>query len=1057
MSHATAVAIALCVLLAGVCLAQDDATLGHWPFDGSLQDASGAGLHAVGEAPRYARGVRGQALDPDWTPVEVPSTVAVELSAGLTIECWVYWDELPRGYEQIIIKDMEYQLRVDSPAEGGQISFFVHLDGGWEPRVRGPVPEPGRWHHLIASWSGTEISLEADGQRVRRERRGVPAPTDNPVRIGHMSGRLDDLTLSNPIRHRLMLLHELIEATPPAERTPQAQFTGPDGWAGWQAVLGGEARVRDAALHATLPDPVAAIVSPVLDVDVRHLHWLSVDVEAPEARLATVSFITDAGEGSVAFPVWGGGRTSYLNLAGAPQWSGRLRLLALSFPEREGQEAVLSGLQVSREPAGRPYLYARSFAPGRAALRAGREETILATVRNLGRAATNVLATLDAPAGVAILQDAAQAMPDMGHDATEMVSWRVRAERPVTGEFALRISADDCGPAEARLAAAFTPPVNLPPADYVPPPRPVETEYLTLMHYCPLWKEGTHYGWGRIEPWPDRRPAIGWYDEGTPEVADWHIKYAREHGIDGFIYCWYRANFNPEIEQHIGHALQDGMLNARYLDQFKFVIMWENGCAKGVESREDMMENLLPFWIENYFKHPSYVVIDNKPLLYVWRPERVAPELGGSEATREVFEEMREALRREGFDGLYIVGCVETPNRHMLERMALEGWDASGSYAVWSTSPLPPGRDVEGITTHDYETRTMGQRDVWEGKKEIGALPDIITVMMGWDPRPWHGRRTSSYIADPDPEVFRAACRAARDMLEATPGNGLDKRIVVFDNWNEFGEGHYIEPTSGFGFTFLDAIKEVFAPDAGPCLDITPEDVGLAPPEHVYLARREMLGGLDIRQRTVEDNLVAWWRFEDDDDHIARDSSACEFHGFKDRFVAAEGIRGRGFGCTGGSVAVGANRLFWPLDGITVELWFNAEAEEQSDRWMVNTVGAADTGWRLGFGGGKVVWQIPKTAWSHNLTAPEPAPLGVWTHVAATYDNETMRLYIDGEQVGSLVRGGPIHPSDAALHIGSYSASHPRAYFEGVLDEVRVWDRALSAQEVGERFGEGGR
>ncbi len=63
---------------------------------------------------------------------------------------------------------------------------------------------------------------------------------------------------------------------------------------------------------------------------------------------------------------------------------------------------------------------------------------------------------------------------------------------------------------------------NLPTMNYVPKPQPAKTDYINLMHYCALWKEGTHYGWQKIEPWPNNRPAIGWYDEGTPEVADWH-------------------------------------------------------------------------------------------------------------------------------------------------------------------------------------------------------------------------------------------------------------------------------------------------------------------------------------------------------------------------------------------------------------------------------------------------------------------------------------------------------------------------------------------------------
>jgi len=383
--------------------------------------------------------------------------------------------------------------------------------------------------------------------------------------------------------------------------------------------------------------------------------------------------------------------------------------------------------------------------------------------------------------------------------------------------------------------------------------------------------------------------------------------------------------------------------------------------------------------------------------------------------------------------------------------MGREGWDASTAYGLWGQSTKPPGRDPEGITTIDYAESVLGEEAVWQGKRKVGALPDIIDVMMGWDPRPWHGKTTSSYRAPASPEVFKEACRRAKTMLDATPGNGLDKRVIVFDNWCEFGEGHYLEPVSGFGFAYLDAIKEVFCPGSPLCQDITPEDVGLDPPERAYQARREILGGFPDRPRTVVDHLTGYWSFDKDDENVAWDGSACGFNGWKQGFKATPGHLGGGFLCEGGSVAIGAHKLLWPPEGLTVELWFRADAPDQSDRWMVNSVGAANTGYRLGFSGGKLCFQIPKTPWSHLLAAPDPVEVGAWHHVAATYDNDTMRLYLDGREVASLQRGGPINPADSALCLGSYAQGHPRAFFQGALDEVRIWDRALSEAEIAQK------
>jgi hypothetical protein len=1039
--------------LAAAAKAADTGLAGYWPFDGSLADASGAGLDAKGEAPGFAPGHVGQALDPNWNPVTIASAESLQLNVGLTLDCWVYFAQKPKGYEQIVYKDREYQLRVDDVSEGGRFSFFVYL-GGWEPRVSGPVPQAGHWYHLTARWTGTEAVLQVDDETFAGARLGVPVATDSPVSVGAASARIDDLRIANPVLFRNRQLQALVKGVPDARRSASATFGGAEGWDGWQGLGGAQVQPVRGEMAARLPGDAAMLVAPGLEVPLGPSKWVSLDLDAPGAAMAQLTFITDHGMGMAIVPVWGGGRTSLVDLSSMPQWTGTLKLLGVSFSDGKPHQVSLRRLWVSREPEGSSYVYVRSLAPGRAVLRAGREESVVAAVRNLGKMAHQVKVQLVAPAGVSILDEAVKTIPDLDYESVELVTWKVRADKPLAGaRFDARVLGGQDGTGKS-MTAAFTPPPRLPPADYVPPPRPVRSKYLMLMHYCPLWKEGTHYGWGKIEPWPERRPAIGWYDEGTPEVADWHIKYALEHGIQGFIYCWYRDGFSPEIKQALGHAIHDGLMNARYRDQLKFAIMWENGCGTGCSSREDVLDNLMPFWMGNYFKHPSYVKIDNKPLLYIWVPQNLARDVGGWENVRGTLDAMREACRREGFDGLWIVGCVGGADEDVLRHMGEAGFDASSAYGVAMPQSKVRGRDMDGMPTDDYRTAVLGQEAAWRGKKTIGALPDIVDLMMGWDPRPWSGKSGGSYIGGASPAVFEQACRRMKALVDATPGNGLDRRVVVFDNWCEFGEGHYLEPTSGFGFAYVDAIKRVFCPDAPPCQDITPADVGLAYPEHVYLAGREALGGLPTRTRHVVGNLVAWYRFEDDDTAITQDSSACGFSGAKQGFVATEGKVGKGFLCQGGSISVGAHKLFFPPEGITVELWMKPAEPGQSDRWMVNTVGAADTGYRLGLGDGKIVWQIPQTEWSHNLTCPTPVEVGKWHHVAATYDGRMMRVYVDGEEAASLPRDGAINPSGANLCIGSYAPGNARAFFQGVLDEVRIYNRALTPAEIREHAGE---
>ena len=73
-------------------------------------------------------------------------------------------------------------------------------------------------------------------------------------------------------------------------------------------------------------------------------------------------------------------------------------------------------------------------------------------------------------------------------------------------------------------------------------------------------------------------------------------------------------------------------------------------------------------------------------------------------------------------------------------------------------------------------------------------------------------------------------------------------------------------------------------------------------------------------------------------------------------------------------------------------------------------------------------------------------PLNVWSHLAATYDGATLRLFVGGVQVSSRAVLVPIATSTGALTIGG-DALYGQ-HFAGRIDEVRVYGRALSASEI---------
>ena len=75
-------------------------------------------------------------------------------------------------------------------------------------------------------------------------------------------------------------------------------------------------------------------------------------------------------------------------------------------------------------------------------------------------------------------------------------------------------------------------------------------------------------------------------------------------------------------------------------------------------------------------------------------------------------------------------------------------------------------------------------------------------------------------------------------------------------------------------------------------------------------------------------------------------------------------------------------------------------------------------------------------------------PVGSWTHVAATYDGSRLRLFVGGRAAGSLAVTGRTCANDEPLAVGAKDAPALgilEAFWDGRLDDVRVYRRALSA------------
>ncbi|MGH7176842.1 MAG: LamG-like jellyroll fold domain-containing protein [Tepidisphaeraceae bacterium] len=140
-----------------------------------------------------------------------------------------------------------------------------------------------------------------------------------------------------------------------------------------------------------------------------------------------------------------------------------------------------------------------------------------------------------------------------------------------------------------------------------------------------------------------------------------------------------------------------------------------------------------------------------------------------------------------------------------------------------------------------------------------------------------------------------------------------------------------------------------------------------------------------------------------------------------------------------------------PTTAISLIAWVKADTWANGNRRILQK-GNTDNQYRLTGEGGLLKFHLAGVN-GGVLTTALPST-GVWHHVAATYDGATMRIFLDGVDVANGAAGGAIATTSDPLYIGHKAAgSWVGNLFDGVMDDVRIYSRALSTQEIQQLVG----
>lgn len=145
---------------------------------------------------------------------------------------------------------------------------------------------------------------------------------------------------------------------------------------------------------------------------------------------------------------------------------------------------------------------------------------------------------------------------------------------------------------------------------------------------------------------------------------------------------------------------------------------------------------------------------------------------------------------------------------------------------------------------------------------------------------------------------------------------------------------------------------------------------------------------------------------------------------------------------------------------------FTAEAWISADGWQNNIYegtivlkenNTTNGGWMLRAGNngnlGCGIGAGVNGSWSEINTSSLNLSLYAWYHVATTYDGSYLRLYLNGTILDSLSVSINVNAGSSTPLTVGYHPTYGRHWY-GAIDEVRVWDRALSSSEIASHMNE---
>jgi hypothetical protein len=145
-------------------------------------------------------------------------------------------------------------------------------------------------------------------------------------------------------------------------------------------------------------------------------------------------------------------------------------------------------------------------------------------------------------------------------------------------------------------------------------------------------------------------------------------------------------------------------------------------------------------------------------------------------------------------------------------------------------------------------------------------------------------------------------------------------------------------------------------------------------------------------------------------------------------------------------------------DTLTIEAWFKTDGfvEGESQRILSKNgyISGSTIGYDFAITDNKLRFSYNNSDWTYSYSNEGIVFPNVWNHGMVVYDEGAVNYYLNGVNVGSDSLASLLPLATNGLYIGRYHSvsTYWAGEFNGLIDEVRIYNRALSAEEVQEHY-----